>query len=123
MVNRMRGRLALIALFLVAAASITASQAAATTEPTAAFFEHISLTDHKIVLDHSRVDVGTLVIFIVKNNGRHARKITVGSYKSGYLQPGTSLRFELSFPVPWSFKIVSVGHGVPRLFAPFVCTF
>jgi hypothetical protein len=108
---------------LVAACSIAAGQAGATTAPEQTFFIHVNLTNSKIVLPIPHVQVGTLVVFVVKNTSSHARNITVGTYKSRVLQPGRQLQFELSFPVPWAFDIRSTGKNVPTLTAKFVCSF
>ncbi len=117
-------RIAAVAAAAGCAALVAATQAAATTEPTATFFDHIALKDNRIVVAHAKVDVGSLVVFIVRNDSKQRRNIVVGSYKSGFLAPGKSTQFELSFPVPWSFRIVSKARPHPgTLTTKFVCTF
>ncbi len=108
---------------LVILAAIVSAQASATTEPAQTDFDKIVLTDDAIVLPVSKVDVGTLVVFLVKNKSSHPRSVIVGSYKSKVLKPGKQIEFELSFPVPWTFNIRSLGKHVPTLTAKFVCTF
>ena len=55
---------------LVILTAIASGQAAATTEPAQTDFDKIVLTDNAIVLPVSKVDVGTLVVFLVKNRAR-----------------------------------------------------
>ena len=104
-------------------AAIVSAQAVATTEPAQTDFDKVLLTDHAIILPVAKVDVGTLVVFVVKNNSSHPRSVVVGSYKSKILAPGKQIQFELSFPVPWTFNIRSLGKHLPTLTAKFVCTF
>jgi hypothetical protein len=108
---------------MVAVASIAPLPASATTEPAATFFDHVAVTDKGITLSLKKVDVGVLVVFIVRNQSSHPRRVVVGSYKSGVLPPGKQIEFELSFPVPWAFKIRSSGNHLPTLTAKFVCSF
>jgi hypothetical protein len=108
---------------MVTAASLASLGARATTEPASTFFDHITLTDKRISLSLKKVDVGTLVVFIVRNKSSHPRRIVVGSYKSGVLLPGKQIQFELSFPVPWAFNIRSSGKRLPTLTTKFVCSF
>jgi hypothetical protein len=97
--------------------------AQATTEPSETYFDHVALTDHGITMSLKKVAVGTLVVFVVRNTSSHPRKIVVGSYRSGLLKPGKQIQFELSFPVPWAFKIRSTGSHLPTLTAKFTCSF
>ncbi len=121
--DRARARLIGFLAGLVIVAAIASAQASATTEPAQTDFDRIVLTDDAIVLPVSKVDVGTLVVFLVKNKSSHPRSVIVGSYKSKVLKPGKQIQFELSFPVPWTFNIRSLGKHLPTLTAKFVCTF
>jgi plastocyanin len=108
---------------LVLIAVTAAAQARATTEPAQTDYDKIRITDHAIIMPVTKVSVGTLVVFVVKNVSSHPRSVVVGSYKSKTLAPGTQVEFELSFPVPWTFNVRSSGKHVPTLTAKFVCTF
>jgi hypothetical protein len=105
------------------ALTIVVARAGATTEPASTYFDRVTITDKAIRMTRRKVDVGTLVVFIVRNSSSHPRRIVVGSYRSGALAPEKQIQFELSFPVPWTFNIRSVGKNVPTLTAKFVCTF
>jgi hypothetical protein len=107
---------------IVVVLAVAAVPAGATTEPASTYFDRITLTDKTIHLTRRKVDVGTLVVFIVRNSSSRPRKIVVGSYKSSTLAPGKRIQFELSFPVPWTFRIRSVGEHLPTLTAKFVCS-
>ncbi|SRR5579884_2343193 len=102
---------------VIAASPIPAS---ATTAPESTYFVRVTLTDRNMRLTRTRVAVGTLVVFIVRNEASRPRTIVVGSYRSG-LPPRKQIEFELSFPVPWRFQIRSTGSHLPTLHARFVC--
>jgi hypothetical protein len=108
---------------LIALAIVAVSPARATTEPASTYFNRITLTDRTIQMTRRKVDVGTLVVFIVRNSSSRPRRIVVGSYKSSTLPPGKRIQFELSFPVPWTFQIRSAGKNLPTLTAKFICSF
>jgi hypothetical protein len=111
-----------LAAVLVALA-LAAVPAGATTEPASTYFDRITLTDKAMHMTLRKIDVGTLVVFIVHNRSSRPRRIVVGSYKSSRLAPGKRIQFELSFPAPWTFRIRSVGDNLPTLTAKFVCSF
>lgn len=119
----MARRCAAVVAAIALGGCLLSAPVAATTEPEETVFDHITLTDRSVVLSRARVDVSALVVFTVRNTSSHPRSVIVGAYKSPVLAPGRQVEFELSFPVPWTFEIRSIGKHLPTLTARFVCSF
>jgi len=109
---------------VVAASALVASIATATTLPETTYFYTVTLSDESVVIKpHRSVKPGSLVVFSVRNKASHRRNFVFGSYKTGFIDPGRSKRFELNFLVPWSFVSTSTeAHGAHKLGLRFICS-
>ena len=108
----------------VAATTLAASKAVATTLPETTYFFNVTLTDNKVIISpRTRVRPGSLVVFTVLNKASHSRNLLFGNYKTGFVRPGGKKEFELNVLVPWSFLSISTeSDGAHKLAARFVCS-
>jgi hypothetical protein len=113
-----------LAAAVVSVSALMASIATATTLPETTYFYTVTLSDNNVVIKpHRSVRPGSLVVFTVKNKASHPRNFVFGSYKTGFIDPGRSKRFELNFLVPWSFVSTSTeAHGAHKLGLRFICS-
>jgi hypothetical protein len=69
----------------------------ATTNPTGLQTNNVIFTDSNVVLKHTSVERGTVVIFLLHNRSSVWRNFLIGGAHTPYLAPGSNTRLTLGF--------------------------
>jgi hypothetical protein len=115
------------ALVLLACAAVVSATAAppiwgrvATTLPQVTLFEGVELTDTAITLSLTSVQRGSLVVFTLKNSAKHGRNFSLGGYRTAYITPGKTARFQLNFLYRNHYPYVSLARNARKLTGTFL---